>query len=251
VDGWDLVGSVNARADSAYNIVVPTIADSNTTGIIRTTFFVSALTTIPGVYYDSAPDSGYSVDNLPPASPAPFIGIYTAGSMHLHWAPNTEPDLWHYRLYRGSSAGFVPGMGNLIATPSDTGYVDPAASGSYYKLSAVDLDGNESGYALVSPGSTLGLNGDEVVSFALDGARPNPVSNARLHISFSLPSADPATLELIDIVGRRVAAREVGALGAGRHEVDLSGGTALAPGLYLVRLTQGTHHGVTRVTVLE
>jgi hypothetical protein len=251
VDGWDLVGSVNARADSAYNIVVPTLADSNTSGINRTTFFVSAMTGTPGVYYDSAPDSGYSVDNLPPAVPASFAGVYTGGTEQLHWVPNTEPDLWYYKLYRGSSAGFVPGPGNLIATASDTGFVDPSASGSYYKLSAVDLDGNESGYALVSPGSTLGVNAGEPVAFALEGARPNPASGAQLHISFSLPSAEPATLELIDIGGRRVVARDVGALGAGRHQVNLSAGAPLAPGLYLVRLTQGARHGVTRVSVLE
>jgi hypothetical protein len=70
-------------------------------------------------------------------------------------------------------------------------------------------------------------------------------------VEFSLPSAEPARLELIDIGGRRIADQAVGALGPGRHRVDLSGGRRLAPGLYLVRLEQSGQVRVTRATVLN
>ena len=43
----------------------------------------------------------------------------------------------------------------------------------------------------------------------------------------------------------------MGALGAGRHTVDLAAGQQLAPGLYLVRLTQGVNERVTRAVVLD
>jgi hypothetical protein len=58
----------------------------------------------------------------------------------------------------------------------------------------------------------------------------------------------PARLELLDIAGRRIASHEVG---AGQHTLDLGGGQRLAPGLYLVRLTQGANTRTTRVAMLK
>ena len=77
-----------------------------------------------------------------------------------------------------------------------------------------------------------------VAGLALEGVRPNPATTA-LAVTFSLPDAAPARLEAFDLAGRRVAAREVGPLGGGSHEVELGEGRALAPGIYLLRLTRG------------
>jgi hypothetical protein len=98
VAGWDAVGSVNAYTDTTYSIVVPTLADSNYAGLHEATFFVRAATATPSVYYDSAPDSGYSLDNLPPPPPAPFAGAYAAGATHLHWGVSPANDFWYFRL---------------------------------------------------------------------------------------------------------------------------------------------------------
>jgi len=70
-------------------------------------------------------------------------------------------------------------------------------------------------------------------------------------VSFSLPSAQRATLELLDVTGRRIVRREVGSFGVGPRTLDLSQGQHLAPGLYLVRLTQGANTRTTRVAVLR
>lgn len=214
-------------------------------------FFVRAATGNPSTFFDSAPDSGYSVDNLPPVPPAPFTGAYIAGATNLHWGANTESDLWYYALYRGGTADFVPGPGNLIATRSDTGYVDVGSAGSYYKLTAVDVNGNVSGYSLLTPGQTVDVGGGAPLDFALEGVRPNPAGGEKLTVRFALPIAAPARLELVDVSGRRVVAREVGSLGAGRHAVDLAAGRRLPSGLYLVRLSQGGDLRVARVVVLD
>lgn len=65
---------------------------------------------------------------------------------------------------------------------------------------------------------------------------PNPVSSSRLTIRFTLPGTSAATLELLDVMGRRVGAREVGSLGTGEHTVGFSDIEHLAPGLYMVQL---------------
>jgi hypothetical protein len=205
----------------------------------------------PLTYFDSSLEAGFSIDNLSPPAPAPFAAAFSAGATHLHWGVSTASDFATFRLYRGSSAAFAPAPGNMIAATTDTGYADIAPSGGYYKLSAVDLNGNESPFALVGPGQTLDAPAVPAVAFALEGARPNPAIDGRVSIAFSLPSGEPAKLELMDLAGRRLMERAVGGLGAGRHVVDLAAGGRLPAGLYLVRLTQGTNTRITRVAALR
>ena len=52
---------------------------------------------------------------------------------------------------------------------------------------------------------------------ALAGLRPNPSSGTNLKVAFSLADAGSTRLELLDVAGRRIATRELGALGAGTH----------------------------------
>ena len=70
-----------------------------------------------------------------------------------------------------------------------------------------------------------------------------------LAVAFSLPDGSAAALELVDIAGRRIARREVGSLGAGRHRLELA--DALPSGVYLVRLRQGPHARTLKTVVLN
>ena len=78
----------------------------------------------------------------------------------------------------------------------------------------------------------------------------NPAIND-LQVSFALPSAARATLELIDIAGRSVASLEVGSLGAGNHTLRLGADTHLRSGIYIVRLTQGMQSITTKATLIR
>jgi immune inhibitor A len=89
-----------------------------------------------------------------------------------------------------------------------------------------------------------------VVSFALHGLKTNPTTRDII-VAFSLPDAGSATLELIDISGRRVVAQEVGSLGPGRHAVALGGGMSHAPGVYLARLSRAGKSFTVRAVVLR
>ena len=248
---WEYVGSQIAHGYSAYSYPAPTQCDSVGGSNPRTVFMVEAERLSTGEYWSSAPDSGYSVDNLPPNAVAPFTGEYASGTTTLHWAESAASDFAEFKLYRGTSAAFVPGPGNLVATPADTGYVDHAGSLYYYKLSAVDIHGNESVFATLLPSGTVDVPDSGPLAFALEGLQPNPTRGERLSVAFALPTAAPARLELLDVSGRLVAANEVSALGPGRHVVELAAGRSLAPGLYLVRLTQGANTRVRRVVALR
>jgi hypothetical protein len=72
-----------------------------------------------------------------------------------------------------------------------------------------------------------------------------------LRVWCSLPQAAPARLELLDIVGRRVLSREVGDLGAGRHQIELRSGSRLAAGVYVLRLTQGGRSVTAKAVVVN
>ncbi len=87
-------------------------------------------------------------------------------------------------------------------------------------------------------------------ALALEGARPNPALHG-LTIAFTLPNASPARLEVVDLAGRRVASREVGSLGAGRHVLDLTEGASFRSGVYWLRLCQGGRTLTAKVAVLR
>jgi len=86
--------------------------------------------------------------------------------------------------------------------------------------------------------------------FALEGLRPNPAVDA-IRVSFSLPTASSATIELLDLAGRRLIDREVGQLGIGRHVLRLDSGERIAPGVYWLRLHQGVQQALARAVVMR
>ena len=114
--------------------------------------------------------------------------------------------------------------------------------------------GSRYGYRLVYPTSSGEAMTAETwvtvpaLEFALAGAQPNPVVD-ELEVAFSLAEDAPARLEVYDLAGRRVLAREVGELGAGTHRVRLASGGALPAGIYHLALTQGAHRAVARAVV--
>lgn len=129
------------------------------------------------------------------------------------------------------------------------------ADGSGY-LNLMDHDvrpGTSYDYRLAFASGTRGgdvtLDVPAAFVLALEGTRPNP-SAGPLWVSFTLPGAEPARLELFDLSGRRLSARDVGTRGAGRHLVRLDDGS-LHPGLYWASLTQGARTLRTRVAVVR
>jgi hypothetical protein len=177
---WELVGSISAAQAAEYTLRASTLADSAASGTNWQVYFVSAHTTNPRVWFVSEPDSGYSVDNLPPAAPLSLAGeqSYSPEGLQLTWEANTENDLDHYVVYRGAEETFVPGPGNEVALPASAEWFDGGwswDSGYWYKVSAVDHSGNEGGYAILGPD---GVTGDEQTPSpgitSLEQNYPNP-----------------------------------------------------------------------------
>ncbi|HTM57301.1 MAG TPA: T9SS type A sorting domain-containing protein [Candidatus Udaeobacter sp.] len=253
---WEGVGTVLARGQPWYTFVAETFQDSTGAANPLMTFMIDAHdASVAADFWSSFADSGYSVDNLAPGAPAPFTGAYVAGATRLHWGENTEHDLAGYRLYRGNSAGFVPSPANLVVAQADTGYSDAGPAGSYYKLSAIDIHGNESTFSLLTPAATSGVGGTGSPQIlALAAPRPNP-ARSRTLVSFDLPVAEPVRLAVYDMEGRRERTLAEGETGAGEYQVpfDLrdSEGRPIRSGLYFVRLEAGGKTLTRRLAIVE
>ena len=136
----------------------------------------------------------------------------------------------------------------------DTTWSDAGPSGAYYKLSAVDVHGNESGFTLLAPSAITAVGGGVSRTLAFAAPSPNP-TGVSTQLSFALPRQGPVTLAVYDMAGRRLRVLSSGPLDAGQHQVafDLrdDGGRRLASGLYFVRLDAVGRALVRRLAIVE
>jgi hypothetical protein len=241
---WESMGFHAAMQEAEYYFTAPTLTDSTESGIPWQTYAVTAHTPTPSVFFTSEADSGYSVDNLAPGMPGSLAGTPDYGpiGITLSWDPNTESDLYIYRIYRGSDPGFVPDETSLIGQSSDPEFFDEYDDWhvSYYKVSAVDRHGNESPFADLSGGDVAGGETPEVPgSYFLAQNVPNPF-NPMTTISFGLREAGHVSLRIFDAAGRLVRVLVDEHRDAGTYEAIWDGrnggSTEVASGVYFYRL---------------
>jgi hypothetical protein len=87
-------------------------------------------------------------------------------------------------------------------------------------------------------------------AFELRRVTPNPGTGSGM-VEFSLPDAGAARIETLDLMGRRLGAVEVGALGAGVHRVAVPLDRPVAPGIVHVRLLRAGAQRTTRWVVVR
>jgi len=218
---------------------------------------VSALTPDELIFFDSSPDSGYTVDNLFPVAPEQLLATITPSTVSLCWNGNPGPDIHHYNIYR-HEAGDCDNRGKTpVAAVADLSWIDNSPNDSIYErcytVTAVDFSGNE------GPGTEWSDANISTVpglpqQFALNAASPNPF-NPHTKLSFALAKTGYLTLDIYDMRGLKVRTLADGHFSAGTHEVDWLGrdnnGHNLASGVYLVRLQQGSLVAQQRVTLLK
>jgi len=245
--GWDYIGAVPAHGDAVYHMIAPTLADSTADdGIHWSVFFIRAATADPFTYFDSPPDSGYSVDNLAPDAPAGFSVAYNGGQGNeLTWEPAGKPDFRYFRIYRGFDTQFATAPENLVHVTAEqtveTSWMDLAEEGwkYFYKITTVDFAGNESEPS--SPGSVTGIGPESVPEgFALYQNTPNPFNPATA-ITYDVPAGGGrVTLEIYDVVGSLVRTLADRHEAAGSKRVTWDGtddrGQKVGSGVYFYRL---------------
>jgi hypothetical protein len=257
---WELVDRQDAYYMPAYGKPAATLFDSTGACSEYHYFQVVAHTTDPKVFWASAPDSGYSVDNLAPCTPQGFAGeqSFVPEGLSLAWAPNREADLAGYRIYRGLAEDFTPDKDNLVAAVSDTLVFDADwhwSAGYFYKLSALDVNGNESGWALLRPEEITGADGPGTPRATyLAQNYPNPFNPATT-IAFALAGPGRVSLRVYDATGRLVRVLLDESRSAGRYEEAWDGcdaaGRGVASGVYFYRLEAEAYTQTRKMVLLR
>ena len=237
---WEFLDSQPAGHLYRYSYVAATTSDSIQGSNPYTAFMVQARTSNGSSWWYSNPDSGYSVDNLPPPAPQGFTGDYSQSSTSLSWLPTTASDLGTYRIHRGGSESFIPSPSNLIVETLNEEYVDPVSGNNFYKLFVVDTHGNVGPVALVRPPGALDVHEPNVTGVWLSSAMPNPVRTGSTSLAFGADAGTRVDLLLHDTSGRHVRTLYTGTSQGGRTTVQWNGtnekGALVPDGVYWVTL---------------
>lgn len=248
---WDFLINVPAFSQEEYSVVVPTLKDSTVSeGPYYSTFLVRAATVAPSVYFDSPPDSGYSLDNLAPSPPQ---SLALSGSGILSWDEAPEVDFDYYTVY-GSASPELDASATHIAyatTPSVDVALSPYA---YYHVTTSDFAGNESAASSVINTLAVADPGVFPASFALRQSLPNPFWSST-RIGFDLPVTGFVRLRMFDSNGRLVRSLLGGSLKRGRYSMVWPGtddvGRRVSAGVYFCRLDAGPYSDTRKIVVMQ
>ena len=238
---WELLAQQPTNGSARYSYVASTTTDSIGGHNPYTVYMVEAHSALDTrAFWQTAPDSGYSVDNLPPLTPAPFTATRATGTTNLLWGANSDADLAGYRLYRGTSVDFVPSSATLLAASTSTSFADVTGAAYVYKLTAIDVHGNESPVAIAQPTGTLAVGDALPRELAFTLASPNP-ARAGAAMRFALPAATHVRIALFDAAGREVRELANGDFAPGTFtrawDGAITSGAAAPSGLYFARFT--------------
>ena len=254
---WDYAGSVPAAGQDQYNAIVPTLYDTTMAeGMHWSVFKVSGHTKIPAIYAMTAPDSGYSVDNLSPAIPTAIVGEETDAGISLSWAEPVDEDFNYFALYRSTESGFDPASMQPIAKITEHSYVDSdvmVGSTYYYKLAAFDFAENQSGFsdefALVVTSIDESVNGFIPDNYGLEQNYPNPF-NPTTMINFGLKKSGFVKLTIYNAIGSEVMQLVNQEMPAGNHRVSVNA-QDLSTGMYFYRIQVNGFTSVKKMILMK
>ena len=194
--------------------------------------------------------------NTPPTAPATAGCDVVAGGMQLRWNPaadaETPPPGLYYALRVGRTAGGHDIVSGTYGTPllGNVGQtlvivLDVPAGDYFWSVRAVDAGLAASAWSPEAVCAVAGVAPDGPPAsdipggFALAIADANPF-RPPVTVSYRLPASGPVELGIYDVAGRLVRRLVAGSQGAGPHVVAWdgrdSGGSAVGPGIYLIRL---------------
>jgi len=119
-----------------------------------------------------------SKDDTPPSKVANVtVTTISCSQLNISWNANTEADLSHYNVYRGTISGFTPDPSNLVASITANSYMDTELKALiiyYYRVTAVDMSGNEGAPSDEVSGKTSeDMEGPAALDVAVN---PNPTN---------------------------------------------------------------------------
>jgi len=202
-DNWVAANSSVAYEQERYYALVHTLQDSNSVSEGVTDFRVVA--GMDEGTWISVAESGYSMDNLPPAVPTGLIAEEEE-YISVSWQRNTDEEIQYYEVHKSLNEDFIEDQYSIFTT-TDTLIIDTSftiGQTVFYRLGAVDLAGNMSNYSSVVSITVLGID-DELIPevFALHQNYPNPF-NPITTLRYDLPEQATVNIIIYDMLGRQV-----------------------------------------------
>jgi hypothetical protein len=254
---WEWVGNQDAFQISGYAFAAPTLADATIEYDAEHSFLV--MSHVDSLTFVSTSIVAQSVDNLAPEPPIARDAIRSPASVDVTWSPSTPPDLRDYAVYRAGAPNVPVDPAHFVGVSTETTFVDttaPPTGPLYYVVTAIDVHENESAASnellATGPGSEVPAGPVVVSSLALLPCAPNPFASATA-LRFGMPAPGMASVEILDVTGRRVRIQTLGERAAGWHVETVAAtdadGYALPSGVYFVRLVAGGESRTAKMVV--
>lgn len=259
---WDFAGRVPASAQKEYSALAPTLFDSTKTGGLHWSVFrIIGQTGIPSLYAISAPDSGYSIDNLAPAVPGGILAEETQSGVQLSWDKPADTDFKYFAIYRGATSDFSPAGTEPYATTTENAFSDQdviVGNTYYYRIAGLDFSGNESQFSEAIPIMITKVNetGKTEIpkEFVLEQNYPNPF-NPSTKITFGLPSSQQMKIAVYNLLGKQIRLLAEGSFPAGYHSIIWDArddfGRQVGPGIYFCRMENRTTTLIKKMILLK
>ena len=247
------------QAKAAGEVTRPSTALTGLTNYTAYYFRITAVDVADNVSGYSDGVSSTPVDLTAPSAPQNLAAVGGDGEVTLTWQSNSEGDFSRYYIYGGTIANQVTVIDSTViitdTTLTLTGLINDTAY--WYRVTAVDTSGNESGYSNEVLAMPYVLALDELqgvpTEFALHQNHPNPF-NPTTTIRFDLPEATDVVLVIYDLLGQEVVRLVDSYLEPGYQQVVWDGrnryGREVSSGIYIIRMlvppTAGLTPGYTR-----
>lgn len=236
---WATLATLVATQADSYLVAVST-PDVLTIGQPEpfAEYRVVACTADTAIYFESLPDSGCSIDNLPPA--APSLDLFDSETdRSLVWQNPTPADFGETCLHRGEAPGFEAGD-PLVCSATQFWYQETNLNRYWYRARSFDIHGNASEWSNEVVGRyPTDVPGAPAV-LRLYPNQPNPF-NPMTTLRFDLPVGGKVRLEVYDVAGRLIRTLLDADLPAGGHQAVWdgtdSGGRGMPSGSYFARLS--------------
>ncbi len=249
---WNLPAD-DSPGDAGYRAYFDSSRPAAVTELIARTVLVCLDCGTTAPYPQPYPEAGtvFRIVTSPPEAPilaAPASGPVIRGSdLRFFW---TAADGFPVMLQVSISPGFETFVARFPeAEPGIT--LRLAEPGEYYWRVGSDFAGwSETWVSNVVSLTGIDDAADLPTEYTLDSIWPNPF-NPLATIRFGLPADAVATVDVVDVLGRRVAVIDAGARrAAGWHTVQFDG-SRLSSGVYFVRLVAGGRLDVKSVVLLK
>ena len=250
---WTTVAVVPADFSLEYSVVAPTLYDATPADTVETKFMVKGVTTL-GLTAETAPKTGFSVDNLIPTAPANVNGSLMVNKIKLTWDEPVDEDFNYFAVYRSTMAGFDPSTMEPYASTVENTYEDASITGSdkfYYRLAAVDFNGNKSEYSPEVVVIVTGVSQESGMpqSFSLSQNYPNPF-NPTTNIKFAVPENSNVKITIYNAVGKEVAVLVNDQFTPGYYNYSWNASN-LASGVYFYEMITDNFRQVSKMMLMK